>query len=523
MKRIYLIVATITSIFQMNTSFAGKDSVLSESSSSENCIINSTSCYVSDFSQIKILQGFYDDFLNYVTIYQDGTYSVYFFKTNVDAIYYSNGVIQCTYRDNRIAVYDPNACVSQYFIDGDYADITHSGLPEGIPLFYPTPRCSISNNILHVNQNLINKNKNVKQNSNTRIDVKNKENNKNVLFYLSMINGKDEGVDELTQFSEEKIVENSIEQSIQLSEQKSLDEDCFVVKETSSCENKNWAIVAQQSSNDLEPSLLNNNVILKKVKKFNYDYLDGDAKLFLKNIEVRSLESLKQKIKKLRNNNGFYGKKNEFFDYIRAANEFRHSKNTENQLLAKYILKTLLLNKNIDMFSKKIVYTYLGKIKSHNNQHERAIHKFQDGLNDCGDNARLYYFMGNNYATLERYDEAIQNWEKALIHSEKNDLEIKIKAHTRLLYCKEYHQKNAKTIDQLYFKVIDLIQNNKVIADYKSLYKKLIMDFADYKTTNNCAAMFVFEKPRTNGSISKNMLNSLSGIHVKHKEAYGKD
>ncbi|MDP3532639.1 MAG: tetratricopeptide repeat protein [Alphaproteobacteria bacterium] len=235
------------------------------------------------------------------------------------------------------------------------------------------------------------------------------------------------------------------------------------------------------------------------------------------------MESLKQKIKKLRNNNDFYVKKNEFFDYIRAANEFRHSKNTENQLLAKYILKALLLNRNIDVFLKKIVYTYLGKIKSHNNQHERAIHKFQDGLNDCGDNARLYYFMGNNYAALERYDEAIQNWEKALAHVEKNDLEIKIKAHTRLLYCKEYHQKNAKTIGELYFKVIDLIQNNKVITDYKSLYKKLIMDFADYKTTNNCAAMFVFEKPRTNGSISKNMLNSLSGIHVKHKEAYGND
>ncbi|MDP1974602.1 MAG: hypothetical protein Q8K37_01380, partial [Alphaproteobacteria bacterium] len=80
MKKIYLIVATITSIFQMNTSFAGKDSVLAQSSSDENCTINSIRCNVPDSYQSKILQGFYDDNLNYVTMYQDGSYSVYFFK-----------------------------------------------------------------------------------------------------------------------------------------------------------------------------------------------------------------------------------------------------------------------------------------------------------------------------------------------------------------------------------------------------------------------------------------------------------
>lgn len=520
MKKIYLIVATITSIFQMNTSFAGKDSVLSESSSYENCTINSTRCNVPNSYQNKILQGFYDDFLNYVTIYQDGSYSVYFFKTNVDATYYFNGMIQCNYRDNRIAVYDPNTCVSQYFINGDYADITHSGLPEGIPLFYPTPRCSISNSILHVNENLINKN--VKQNGNTRINAKNKENNisnKNVLFYLSMIEGKDEGTDELTQFIEEKIVENPIEQSIQLLEQINLNEDCLVQKEVPSYEVKNWASVAQQPSSDLTSSLLNQKDVLIKSKKFNYDNLDGDAKLFLKNIDVRTLDALKQKIKKLKNNNGLYDKKNEFFDYIRAANEFRHSKNTENQLLAKHILKTLLLNRNIDIFSKKLAYTYLGKIKSHNNQYERAIHTFQDGLNVCGESARLYYFIGNNFASLEKYDEAIENWKKALAHVEKNDLEIKIKAYTRLLYCKEYHQKNAKIIHELYFKIIDLIQSNKLITEYKDLYKKVIMDFSDYKETNDCAGMFIFKKPRTNGHITKKILNTLNGIHEKHKES----
>lgn len=533
MKRIYLMVATIISIFQMNTSFAGKDSVLSKSLSYENYTTNSRHCYKSDSYESKILQGFYDDFLNYATVYEDGTYSVYFFKTNVDATYYFNGVIQCHYCDNRVAVYNPNNCVSEYFRDGDcYA--THPGLPEGIPLFYPTPRCSVLGNILYVNENLgdqdekKSKNKNVKTKNNVNINFKNKENNincsiknKNVLFYLSMIENKDKETnkekDKFIRHIEEKAVKNSVEQSMQLSEQKNLDEDCLVAKEASPCESKNWAIVAQQSLKDLTPSLLNNNSVFTKVKKINYENLDGDAKLFLKNIEVRTLESLKQKIKKLRNNNGLYNKKNEFLDFIRAANDFRHSKNTENQLLAKHILKMILLNKNIDIFSKKLAYTYLGKIKSHQNQHEKAINKFQDGLNVCGDNARLYYFMGNNCASLEKYDEAIQNWEKALVHIEKNDLEIKIKAHTRLLYCKEYHQKDAKTIHELYFQIIELIQNNNVIADYKDLYRKLIMDFADYKTTNNCAAMFVFEKPRTNGSISKNMLDKIGAMYEKHK------
>jgi tetratricopeptide (TPR) repeat protein len=175
------------------------------------------------------------------------------------------------------------------------------------------------------------------------------------------------------------------------------------------------------------------------------------------------------------------------------------------------------------MSLKSRAYIYLGKIRSHNQKYEKAIRTFQDGVNVCGDIGRLYYFMANNYASLGKYNEAIENWNKALSTIDRNDFEMMIKIYVRFLYSQEYHQKNSKKIHELFFKLIDLIQNNYLISEYKEIYCKLISDFSSYKQTNNCAQMFSFKTPRANGEITDDMIDRLNGIYKIFKDTYFKE
>jgi hypothetical protein len=141
MKKSYLAIALTMSIFQVNEVFSVKDGTLLSSESS-TCnyqpyqeVQSTDSYYYNDQPQ-----SYYDDNQNYVTIYVDGTFSVYFMDTNVLATYYTNGAIQSNYYLNgNVAIYDPLSNLSQYYTSLGYLSIVKPGLPEGIPYSYPLP------------------------------------------------------------------------------------------------------------------------------------------------------------------------------------------------------------------------------------------------------------------------------------------------------------------------------------------------------------------------------------------------
>lgn len=534
MKKKCLTIALAITIIQISQLSAGENDV-SLRSSSESLNTENSMRY-GDFYQgygfDKYYQNdqplcYYDSNQNYVMIYSDGTYSVYYYFSSICVTYYLDSSIRCDYNNGSFAMYDPNVDLSQYFSNSGYPTIATPGLPNGVPSAYQVelPQYNYDSSS--------NKNKhNYKKSSNnkrTRLDDTKKPQDP-----LSFFEEKPEQPLKATKLSEHLAEERFVEPeekcewppivtkssgfSISFAdvlkrpaksfEQKSLDEN--TAEEDVKPVKTSWStIVKKLSDSDFaEPR-----PITVEKEFFNYAGLDNDAKSLLDRIGVENYTEIKSHLKTL-----FYA--NDFSTFIDAANNFRHSNNIQNRLLAKNILELILLNKNIKkypLFQSK-VYQYLGKIESHNNKFQEAINIFEKGLTYCENDARLYYFMGNNYAALEKYDEAIQNWQKAFHYVYVNDLEIKIKVLARLLYCEQYHQKNDKTIKKLYFDIIDFIQSNNAVNDFKDIYIKLILDFSDYREAKNCTLIFTYEQSRSKGPISQNILDMVGNIYEKHKE-----
>ena len=537
MKRSYLAIVLTMSIFQINEVFSGNDGALLTPE-------NST-CYHQPYQEVQFRdayyhndepQSYYDNNQNYVTVYVDGAYSVYFMDTNVLAIYYTNGVIQSNYPNGSCAIYDPLSGLSQYYTNTMYPSVVKPGLPEGISHFYPSP-CYSDYFYKHDDVDNYNSNNSKKRRRGNNFNKSKK--------HFNIINDTERSIDskiqfteltkpieteneqksESTQFDGVKTWANIVAKGVKLSEIETSDEviDEQFFQPTQSDNVNTWAnVVARLSEFNGDPFSLNKKINVSEKRVFNYGNLTDGAKEFLSDIGVKTYAALKQKIRKIKGDD-FSDKKNDLLAFIKAANEFRHSNNIENQLLAKAILRTVISNKSVDINLKSRAYTYLGKIKSHDQKYEKAIRTFQEGLSVCGDIGRLYYFMANNYASLGKYNEAIENWNKALSMIDKNDFEIMIKIYIRFLYCQEYHQKNSKKIHELFFKLIDLIKNNDLIIEYKEIYYKLITDFSGYKQTKNCAQIFSFKTPRANGEITDDMIGRLNSMYRIFKDTYSKE
>lgn len=550
MKKKCLAIALSVVIMQISQLSAGEKDVSLRSSSESLNTENSMRYggFYQGYGFDKYYQNdqpvcYYDGNQNYVMIYSDGTYSVYYYFSSICVTYYLDGSIRCDYNNRSFAMYDPNVDLSQYFSNSGYPTIATPGLPNGVPSVYqvelPQYNYDSSSNK--------NKRKYKKPNNNKRTRLNDTEKSQEQLIFFEeereqpSIDTKSSGssisfADALKRpaksFEQTSLDENMVEEKFeqpsigtksssfsisfadilkrpaQSFEQKSIDEN--MVEEDVKPIKTSWSTIAKKLS---DSDFAESKPITIKKHLFNYVGLDNDAKLFLDGIGVENYTEIKLKIKSLIHISNF-------LTFVNAANDFRHSSNIQNNLLSNNILELILLNKNIKKYSllQSRVYQYLGKIRSHDNKHQEAINIFEKGLRYCENNARLYYFMGNDYAALERYDEAIKNWEKAFRYVYVDDIEIKIKALNRLLYCEHYHQKNDKTIKKLYFNIVDLIQNNNLINEYKDLYIKLIMDFTDYKEANNCAVIFTYEQSRSKGPISQNMLDMVGNIYEKHKE-----
>lgn len=465
---IVFLAISIVQTFQLS---AGKNHVSLRLPAERLNIKNEKSIYCDRFYQFNYKKPncYYDHNQNYVTIYYDGTYSVYY-CFGVLATYYLDGSVRCDYNNGNFSIYDSVSGLNQYFSSAGYPVFAEPGLPTGVSFSY-----QIAFEFSNLDQE------------------KDEEKDSKETEHLSADDGSS--------------FVNVLKKS---DEQRSLDENTVEEKENVKPVETVWVrLVKELSDSDfVEPKP----ITLKK-ELFNYVGLDNDAKLFLGGIKVENYTEIKSYIRNL-------VRSIDFSALLDAANDFRHSNNIQNRLLAKNILELILLNKNIKkypLFQSKI-YQYLGKIESHNNEHQEAINIFEKGLKYCENDARLYYFIGNNYAILERYDEAIENWQKAFRYVYVNDLEIKIKALERLLYCEQYHQKNVKTIEKLYFDLIDFIESNNVINDFKDIYVNLIIDFSEYRKGRNGAAIFTYKNGRSNRFISQNMLDMAAIMHEKHKE-----
>ncbi|MDP1724723.1 MAG: tetratricopeptide repeat protein [Alphaproteobacteria bacterium] len=498
MKRSYLAIALTMSIFQINDVLSGKGDILL---SAEN-----STCYHQPYQEVQSAdiyyhkgqpQSYYDNSQNYVTVYVDGTYSVYFTHTNVLAIYYPNGAIRCDYVDGGFAIYDALSDLSQHFTDRGFLNIVVPGLPGGIPTFYPNPHYNNHSNtprsykqkpkVVHLKKsNKSYGNRGNKENmKNYGIGSQDQVGNTNPIVQSDALHDKSVQItNDLTfletdnvqqvQSDDVKYSESIDEQIVPLVEQISLlkmvnDQPVEIAKPS---QQTTWSSLFKGSSNvvstfPLSDKKSNNS----KKRRFSYIDLDKDAKDFLYQHNIKTLCEIKNEILKIKNNNNSF-MENKFSYFINAANIFRHSTNIENKLLGKSILKYVLCNKRIDLYSKGRAYTYLGKIRSHDKQYEKAIQIFQKGLSVCGEHARLYYFIGNNYAFLERCDEAIENWNKAFDKVSKEDISLKIKIYHRFVHCKEYHKNNHKIIDKLLNENLLLIEDNYNVESFNEKNSK---------------------------------------------------
>lgn len=193
--------------------------------------------------------------------------------------------------------------------------------------------------------------------------------------------------------------------------------------------------------------------------KINFEKLDAEAKNFLAERVLLDEDKLE---------NFLYMQKNDqvVLNWLRKANGFRHSLNEDTRLLAERILELIVQVPDLDHSLEALAYIYLGKIASHRQDFHGAIEIFNKGINRCGPKARLYYFIGNNYAYLNDEGKAIKNWKMAHELARSDEPITTIKVFYRLANTEGFHKNDKELLSNLLHETLIWINDTCNVASF---------------------------------------------------------